>query len=167
MINNLNSLDDLVEKKAKKVTCRGFDVQFRRLNSNPGHGELVIKGTFNDAEFSYSKDLDFTQLNLKKDGESVSIKEMKGSLMHVCVNDKYYFSHDLGEVIPTGERPEAFEFGENALNAIQEYLKQKAPEAVQLMEGYVSRTLMVPDARPEFRSNKEIFDKFDLRVKYE
>jgi len=165
VINNLNSLDDLVEKKVKKLKHKGFDIDFRRLNSNPGHGEFTIKGRFNEAEFSYSQDLNFSNLNLKKEGDTVTIKAMEGELMHVCVNDKFYFSHDVREVIPTGEHPEAFEFGKDALSAVKEYLKQKTPEAVQLMDGYISRTLMVPDARPEFRSNKDIFDKFDLDVK--
>jgi hypothetical protein len=116
----------------------------------------------------------FRHINLQKHGNILQIYADKDGIQHISVNDRNYNTPLPGakkkeswetKTESEDERDDALTFGKEVLDAVEKYLQNKVPALMELINGYYSRSLMAPESQPQYRSNKEIFDKFDLTLK--
>ncbi|MEM2916414.1 MAG: hypothetical protein QXT19_03610 [Candidatus Woesearchaeota archaeon] len=177
---SLKALDDLVKKEIKKIKLRnGFTISFTEIPTYPGQGSFEIKGKLNDADLRYCHSYHSisgpVSLTLMKDGDSIIINADAEGINSVTVNDRRYDSgryslfqiEDTYKCVPAYsendlEKEDAFEFGRKALEAAKRKIALNAPGALELIEGYCSRTLLPPEENPNLRTNAEIFAKFKL-----
>ncbi|MEM4254176.1 MAG: hypothetical protein QXR48_02205 [Candidatus Woesearchaeota archaeon] len=177
---SLKVLDELVKKEIKKIRLRnGFTISFSDMPTYPGQGSFEITGKLNGADIRYRHQYHSlsgpVSLHLMKDGDSIIINADAEGINSVMVNDRRYDSgkycffevEDTFQCVPAYsendlEKEDAFEFGRKALEAAKRKIALNAPGALELIEGYCSRTLLPPEENPNLRTNAEIFAKFKL-----
>ncbi len=180
------ALDDFVKAEIAKIKpLGGFAVSFSVLDAYPGQGEFTITGCLNGASIEYRHKRDDgsaiggpINLKLLKDGDSIIIKAKKDGVFSMNVNDRRYdkpgtlmSALEEDEFLPkpdfadNSEMDEVFEFGKKAIYSVRAAIERYVPGALDLIEGYFSRSLLPPEENPDLRTNAEIFAKFNLDTK--
>ncbi|MEK6849292.1 MAG: hypothetical protein AABY01_01840, partial [Nanoarchaeota archaeon] len=186
---SLKSLDELIKMEAGKVVLpKKWKASFSSYGT-PGDGTFYVEGFMNNFAFSYNvKTEEAVSLELKQDADIISVTGKKGVVELMRLNDLTYFNNDkslskaiddfhkvvaeeMDMPVPVRrqsehdvEQAEALRFGQQALNAVKKYVQLEAPALTNLMNGYFSRSLMDFSAQPGMKTNKEIFDCFNLRL---
>ena len=176
MIKNLAELDALVEIEHKKHKYSDFGFSFYK-NHRPGEGHFLVSCKFNSAQLEYRREVNKENVSLLRDGDSIVVRIDEGLVQSVSINERYYtnpetsvlkeFKSALGiqenEDIDS-EKRQVIKFGEHAYSAALKYLKTRIPDAINLIEGYFSRSLLPPESQPALRTNEEILARFNLHI---
>jgi hypothetical protein len=174
LVENDKQLDKLVRKEIKKIKLpKGWKAEFSP-SKTPGRGDFHVYGIWNGAKFKYEREVeDESYITLKKDGHEIFINTDNEGIYSVHVNDFTYTNpensfcerekQDWKE--KTHEEIEcdlALDFGRRVVKNIQQHLTRVARPLVKLIDVYYSGGFIHPESRHKHRSNREVYDKFDL-----
>jgi len=170
-MTSLDRLDEIVKKAIREIKApEGIKVKFHKPRA-PGDGYFYAEGRINDMKFSYQHGAEDIEIILKDKDDIIYIEADEGEVYTVFVNDREY--NRACECDPEKWKPldedaettQAIEFGIEKLKDVREYLKEKVPEFLCLIDGYFSRSLLPLEDQPAIRSNEEIFEKFSAKLK--
>jgi hypothetical protein len=174
LVGNEQALDKLVRNEIKKIHLpKGWKAGFSP-SKTPGRGSFNVSGEWNNAKFKYDHEPDQeSYIRLKKKGDEIFINTTDGGIYSIDINDCDYVNPAnifCGQEKDSWqektnyeiERDEALEFADKIVKGFNQHLEKNAKPLANLIKDYYTRRLMHPEARDTPRSNKHIYDNFDL-----